>query len=370
MRTRAAMIWGHGEDWTVDEIDLDDPRKGEVMVALAATGLCHSDEHLRLGDMPAYGFPMIGGHEGAGVVEKVGPGVTSVREGDHVVLSFVPACGRCPSCSRGHQNLCDLGAHLLVGLQLDRTSRHHVRGGDARLMCLVGAFAGHTVCGEASVIRIDKDIPLELAALVGCAVTTGWGSAVYAAEVKPGDTVVVMGVGGVGTNAVQGARHAGAQHVIALDPAGFRRRQAPTFGATHVAASHSEAFELVRDLTHGRYANSTIITVGVPGRDTIRQAMALTGKAGTVVLTSMAPFTQTDLTLPMAELTTLEKSIRGSLFGSANPRYDVPKLLSLWRSGQLRLEELVTRSYKLDDINLGYEDMYRGDTIRGVLTFT
>nr|MDT0664020.1 alcohol dehydrogenase catalytic domain-containing protein [Micromonospora sp. DSM 115978] len=157
MKTQAALFFEHGQDWTVREIELDDPRDGEVLVKLAATGLCHSDEHLRLGDLPALGFPMIGGHESAGVVEKVGPGVRSVKPGDHVAVSFIPSCGRCSWCARGKQNLCDLGAGTLIGLQLDGTSRHHVDGADARLMCMVGAFANHTVVSEASVIKVDND---------------------------------------------------------------------------------------------------------------------------------------------------------------------------------------------------------------------
>jgi S-(hydroxymethyl)glutathione dehydrogenase/alcohol dehydrogenase len=311
---------------------------------------------------------MIGGHESAGVVEKVGPGVRSVKPGDHVAVSFVPSCGRCSWCARGKQNLCDLGAGTLIGLQLDGTSRHHVDGADARLMCMVGAFANHTVVSEASVVKIDTDVPFEIAALVSCGVTTGWGSAVYTGGVKPGDTVVVMGVGGVGVNAVQGATHAGAETVVAVDPVEFRRDKALAFGATHAVASHEEAFALVNQITWGRHAEVAIVSVGVTTPDTVRDAMSLVGKTGTVVLTSMAPFTQDKISLSLIDVTAYEKSLKGSLFGSANPRHDIPNLLRLWQAGHLKLDELATRRYKLDDVNAGYEDMYSGSTVRGVLS--
>ena len=177
-----------------------------MLVKLAASGMCHSDEHLVTGDLP-FELPIIGGHEGAGVVEEVGPGVSWLQPGDHVVFGFIPSCGRCPSCSTGHQNLCDLGMYLGGGLQIgDQTSRHHAQGKDLRLMCLLGTFSHHTVVNEASCIKIEPDVPLDKACLLGCGVVTGWGSAVYAAEVAPGDTVAVVGIGGIGANAVQGAR--------------------------------------------------------------------------------------------------------------------------------------------------------------------
>ena len=265
MQSRAAILWEVGSDWSVEDIELDEPKAGEVRVELVASGLCHSDEHLVTGDMvlpveiaelvQVDQFPVIGGHEGAGVIVEVGPGVTSLEAGDHVVLSFVPACGRCPSCARGRQHLCDLGAFLLAGRQVtDFTARHHAKDGrDLALMCCAGTFAPNTVVAESSCVKIDDWIPLDRAALVGCGVTTGWGSAVYAARVEAGDTVVVVGVGGVGMNAVQGAAMAGARHVVAVDPIGWKTELAvSTFGATHAAASLPEAQALVGDLTWER----------------------------------------------------------------------------------------------------------------------
>jgi NDMA-dependent alcohol dehydrogenase len=369
VKTQAAVLWQYGQDWQIEELDLDDPREGEVMVRLAASGLCHSDEHVRVGDLPLQGLPAIGGHEGAGVVESVGPSVTTVREGDHVVLSYIPACGRCPSCATGHQNLCDEGAGLAVGLQRDGTARHHVRGQDARLMCMLGTFAPYTVVRETSVVKIKKDVPLDKAALVGCGVTTGWGTAVYGAGVSPGDTVVVLGIGGVGANAVQGARIAGATQIIAVDPSEFNREQAKRFGATLTCASAAEARAALPDLTRGRMANSALITVDVATGAVLGDAISLVGKLGTVVLTSLAPVTDSQAVVPLFEVTAYRKRIVGSLFGDANPRYDIPKLLDLYRQGDLLLDQLVSRTYSLEQVNNGYEDMRRHRNVRGLIRY-
>ena len=235
MKTKAAVLWEVNAPWSVEEIELDAPGPGEVFVKIAASGMCHSDEHLTTGDLP-FALPIVGGHEGAGVVEAIGEGVSWLAVGDHVVFGFIPSCGRCPSCSTGHQNLCDLGALMGLGLQIsDGTSRHHAQGKDLTLMCMLGTFAHHTVVNEASCIKIEKDVPLDKACLLGCGVVTGWGSAVYAADVSPGDTVVVVGVGGIGANAIQGARLAGAKRIVAIDPIEFKREKAMEFGATHTA---------------------------------------------------------------------------------------------------------------------------------------
>ncbi|WP_236791580.1 NDMA-dependent alcohol dehydrogenase [Amycolatopsis sp. GM8] len=369
MKTAAAVLWEYGKDWQIEELELDEPREGEVLIRLAASGLCHSDEHVRVGDLPLEALPGIGGHEGAGIVERAGPNVTKVREGDHVVLSFIPACGECAWCAEGHQNLCDEGAGLSVGLQRDGTSRHHVRGADARLMCMLGTFSPYTVVSQSSAIRIDDDIPLDKAALVGCGVTTGWGTAVYGAQVRAGDTVVVLGIGGVGANAVQGARIAGATKIIAIDPAEFNREQARHFGATHTFASTKDALAVLPDLTRGRLADKALITVDTATPTIIADALSLVGKLGVVALTSLAPVTARQVELPMFELTAWEKRIVGCLFGHANPRADVPRLLELYRQGDLLLDDLVTRTYTLDEVNDGYQDMRNHRTIRGVIRY-
>jgi NDMA-dependent alcohol dehydrogenase len=369
VKTEAAVLWGIGEEWSVEEVELGAPVAGEVLVKLAASGMCHSDEHLVTGDIPA-ALPLIGGHEGAGVVEAVGPGVTSVQPGDHVVLGFIPSCGRCRMCSKGKSNLCDLGAMLMQGVALaDNTYHFTARGQGIGTMCLLGTFSPYTVVHEASVIKIENDIPLDKAALVGCGVTTGWGSAVYAGEIEPGDTVVVVGVGGIGANAIQGAKAAGARRIIAIDPVEFKREQAQQFGATHVAESIEKAMPMVTDITWGQMADKAIITTGVAEGDLIGPTMGLISKGGRVVVTAVGPFLQTEVTMSLFELTLFQKELRGSIFGSANPRADIPKLLGLYRDGQLKLDELITNTYKLQDINQGYADMRDGKNIRGVIVY-
>lgn len=373
VKTKAAILWERNTPWSVEEIDLDPPKTGEVLVELAASGMCHSDEHIVTGDLAGATAepPCIGGHEGAGVVEEVGPGVFSVAPGDHVVFGFVPACGRCPSCASGHSNLCDLGAITATGMQLsDGTSRHHARGQDIRLgIGALGTFAHHTVVNEASCIKIDKDIPLNRACLMGCGVVTGWGSAVYAAGVEPGDTVAIVGIGGIGANAVQGAKLAGARVIAAIDPVEFKREKAMEFGATHTHASIDEALGAMPETTWNRGFDKVIMTMGVGNGDALGQAFWLGGKRSKIVVTNIHPTTETTIAVPAIFLTVFEKQLIGSLFGSANPRKDIPKLLELYTQGQLDLDGLVTRTYPLEGINDGYADMYAGKNIRGVLEY-
>ncbi|MCU0270737.1 MAG: NDMA-dependent alcohol dehydrogenase [Acidimicrobiales bacterium] len=381
MKTRAAVLHEVNADWSVEEIDLDPPKAGEVLVKLASSGLCYSDEHLRKGEMmpdPATAellglelYPIIGGHEGAGEVLEVGPGVTSVVPGDHVALSFVPSCGRCPSCASGHSNLCDLGAILLAGKQLDFTSRHHTHDGtDCAIMCCLGTFSEVTVVNEASVIKIEDDIPLQMASLVGCGVTTGWGSAVYAADVQPGETVMVIGAGGVGVNAVQGAAMAGARHVVVVDPVEFKRESAMNFGATHAVANLEEAFALVNDITWGQLAKKAIITTDDVDGASFPAVFQCVSKGGRVVLTAVDTFGKTEgIQMNLFDLTLQQKQLVGAIFGAANPRYDIPRLLRLYVDGKLKLDELVTKTYKLDEINQGYADLRAGQNIRGMVVY-
>lgn len=368
MQTRAAVLWGLEEPWKVQDVELDGPKRNEVLVRLAASGLCHSDEHLVTGDIPIP-FPVVGGHEGAGVVEEVGEGVTRVKPGDHVVLAFIPACGRCRWCADGHSNLCDLGAAIILGPQLDETYRFHADGHDVGQMCLLGTFSPYTVVPEASVVVIDDDIPLDKAALVGCGVTTGFGSAVNTAEVAPGDTVVVMGCGGIGMNAVQGARIAGAERIVAVDPIESKRELAQELGATHVASSMDDAWEIVSELTWGQLANSCIITTDNAESHYIGEALNIVGKRGKVVVTAIPHPEETTVEASLFEMALYEKQVRGSLFGSSNPHSQIPRLLSLYRQGVLKLDELVTTTYKLDDINQGYEDMRDGKNVRGMILY-
>ena len=368
MKTKAAVLWGPNQKWEVEEVELDGPRHGEVLVKLAASGLCHSDHHLVTGDLPM-SFPLVGGHEGAGTVVEVGPGVPEVAEGDAVVFSFIPACGRCTSCARGMSNLCELGAYALVGPQLDGTYRFHARGRDAGQMCMLGTFTEYTVVPMASLLKLEPGTNLATAALLGCGVTTGFGSAVYTGETRGGDIVVVVGVGGVGINAVQGARIAGARYIVAVDPVEYKRTRALEFGATHVAASMEEARPMVHELSRGEMANVCVVATDSGEGSYVGPAVRLVGKRGRVVMTAMPHPSDTSVDLWLYEMVLFEKQLRGSLFGSANPRHDIFRLLELYNAGQLKLDELITREYQLEDINQGYDDMFSGLNLRGLIRY-
>ena len=362
----AAVLWQTNQDWSVEEVELDPPKSGEVLVSWTATGLCHSDHHPRAGDIPVV-LPAVGGHEGAGIVEEVGPGVTALRAGDHVVASFLPACGRCRWCSTGQQNLCDLGANILGGMMLDGTYRRHARGQDLGALTLLGTFGQYGTVSESSLVKIDDDIRLDRACLLGCGVTTGWGSAVNTAKVVPGDTVVVIGFGGIGSGAVQGARIAGAERIVVVEPVESKREKAFELGATDFCTSIAEATDLVRDMTRGVMADSALLTVGLLEGPMVGQALDIVRKAGAVVLTALAPFSDVNPILPMTAFTLFQKRLLGSLYGEANPRADIPRLLSLYREGKLLLDETVTTDYKLADINNAFDDMLKGKNVRGVI---
>jgi S-(hydroxymethyl)glutathione dehydrogenase/alcohol dehydrogenase len=371
MRTQAAILREAGTEWKVEDIELDPPSAGEVLVRVAAAGLCHSEEHHLTGDVP-FAAPMIGGHEGAGYVEATGPGVTLVRPGDYIVFSSVPNCGRCPSCAEGRQNLCDLGAGIMKGLQIsDGTSRHHATGAtggqDLTITCMVGCYARHTVVNEASVIPVDSSVPPQVACLTGCGVATGWGSAVYAGGVRPGSSVAVVGCGGLGSAAIQGARLAGARHVFAIDPVAFKQAKARDFGATHVCDTVESAFGMVREVTWGRMCDVVVLTMGTGRADLMDDILALAAKRGRVVVTNIYPARHEPPVLQLNGLGQWEKQIVGCIFGSVNSRADIPRLLGLYRDGLLDLDGMVTRTYPLEDINAGYQDMRDGRNIRGVL---
>ena len=369
--TRAAVLWEVGDEWKIEEVTLDDPKAGDVLVKMAYAGMCHSDEHAVTGDLPL-GLPVIGGHEGSGVVEAVGPGVTSVAVGDHVSMSFIPSCGRCKYCSTGRQYLCDEGAKLFdIGMMSDGREAHHlVKTGQAvGRYAQVGTFSEHILVSENSLVKVDPDLPLDAVALVSCGVATGFGSATERAGTKPGDNVAVIGIGGIGINAVQGARVAGAKRVIAIDPVEFKREQAMALGATHAYASVDEALAEVGALTGGVMCERVIIAAGVVHGSMLDPALWLTAKGGTLVVTGLAPATETDAQLNLMMLSMMNKEIKGTIFGSMNPRDAIPQLLSMYREGVLKLDELVTRTYSLDEVNQGYADMTAGKNIRGVITF-
>ena len=386
MKCQGAVLRGIGGEWEVQEITLDPPREGEVLVKMAVAGICHSDDHYSTGDgvateqlaaiveatggsVPEF-FPMLGGHEGAGIVEEVGPGVRSVQPGDHVATSFIPACGRCRWCVTGMTYLCDNGAMMFAKeMVTDGTSRRHVGDEDLTAMTQLGTFAEYAVLAEESVIKIDESIPLEAASLVSCGVTTGWGSATVGVGTQPGDTVVIIGTGGVGINAVQGARAAGARAVIAVDPVEFKRDSAKFFGATETVASAEEAIPMVKELTAGVMADRVVLTPSVLPAELIAPAMMLTRKGGTCLMTAIPKIDVNIVPLLLVDFIQSCKTLKGLLYGGMNPRASMPMLLNLYRNGNLKLDELITRRYRLDQINDAFTDMREGRNIRGVIEF-
>jgi S-(hydroxymethyl)glutathione dehydrogenase/alcohol dehydrogenase len=371
MRTKGALVWGLDEPWSIEEIEIGDPRRGEVKVQMETAGLCHSDHHLATGDIPMATVPILGGHEGAGVVVEVGPGVENLAVGDHVVMSFIPSCGTCRACQTGLRNLCDLGMGLLAGASVsDGSFRIQTRGHDVIAMSLLGTFAPYVVAHHTSVVKVDPTIPFDVACLVGCGVTTGYGSAVRSADVRPGQDVAVIGIGGVGAAALQGASIAGARRVFAIDPIEWKRGQAVTFGATHTYPDVESAMTGIAGVTEGRMCHGVIVTVGrCEGKD-VESWLGLTAKGGTCVLTAMGDVLANETTINLAGLTLLQKRLQGSLFGGGNPQYDIPELLTLYKLGELNLHDMVTREYTLEQINEGYRDMLEGRNIRGVIRFT
>jgi S-(hydroxymethyl)glutathione dehydrogenase/alcohol dehydrogenase len=386
MKCKAAVLRGVGRDWDIEEITLDPPREGEVLVKMAVAGICHSDDHYSTGDgimsaqlagiieatggtVPEF-FPMLGGHEGAGVVEEVGPAVRSVQPGDRVATSFIAACGKCRWCVSGMTYLCDDGALMFAKEMItDGTARRHLGDEDLTAMTQLGTFSEYAVLAEESVIKIDESIPLEAASLVSCGVTTGWGSATVGVGTQPGDTVVIIGTGGVGINAVQGARAAGARSVIAVDPVGFKRDSAKFFGATETAASAEEAIPMVQELTAGVMADRVVLTPSVLPAELLAPAMMLTRKGGTCLMTAIPKLDVNIVPLLLVDFIQSCKTLKGLLYGGMNPRASMPMLLSMYRNGALKLDELVTNRYRLDQINDAFTDMREGRNIRGIIEF-
>jgi S-(hydroxymethyl)glutathione dehydrogenase / alcohol dehydrogenase len=382
MQVKAALATELNGPWHTELIEIDEPHAHEAKVKMAYAGLCHSDEHSRVGDITAppevlglFGvdsmFPFIGGHEGSGVVESVGEGVTDLAPGDHVSVSFIPSCGRCEYCVSGRPFICDLGAYTLAGPMIaDGTWRHHYGELNLNRYAQLGTFSEYIVVHEASLIKIDPWYDLRAAALISCGLATGFGSAVNRGGVKPGDVVAVIGCGGVGSGAIQGAVHAGARAVIAIDTNPSKVERAMKIGATHGASSTLEAaFSFLADLTTGRNCDVVVLTPGRLTGELVEQARSITAKGGTIVATAIAPFTQTQVDVNLAMLTLYNQQILGTVFGSVAPRVQIPRLLRLHHEGKFLVDELVSKEYTIDQVNQGYLDLESGQNIRGVVRF-
>src|SRR5215469_7849767 len=363
-RMRAAVLYQPGEPLHVEDVELGAPRAGEVRVRVAAAGVCHSDYHYMRGDLVG-NVPVVLGHEGAGVVEEVGQGVTSVRPGDHVVLLWRTSCGRCEFCSRGRPALCPAGSAVRAsGRMADGTSRLSRDGVEIKHFLGVSCFAEQTVCQERSVLKMPEDVPLPVGAVAGCAVMTGVGAVVNTAGVEPGSTVLVVGAGGVGLCAIMGAVLAGAGRIIAADRNPSRLELATAFGATDVVdASHEDVVQAVKDLTGGG-VDYAFEVIGLPA--TVLQAVGALRTGGTAVAIGLAP-AGTQAPVDLNELVRAEKTLKGSIYGSTRPYRDFPRLFELYRRGRLPLDRLVTRRWPLHEINEAYDALIAGTEARSVL---
>ena len=386
MKITAAILWERGQPLSIEEAELDPPGPGDVLVEIKAAGVCHSDLHPVRNDWPTR-TPLVLGHEGAGIVREVGPGVTRVRPGDHVVLCWAPSCGVCPSCAEGHAVLCD---------RLDTTTYRnrlpsgatplHARGKDLGQFLGTGCFADYAVVAEEGTVVVDRDVPFDALATVGCAVVTGVGAVLAAARVPRGARVAVIGVGGVGLNVVQGALIAGAERIVAIDRQPAPLQLARAFGATDIidagrpgttgadgiahtssqvdSAVSAMTVDRVRELTGGRGADFVFDTVGTPA--TLADSLAATRKGGTVVLTGLSRLDGVG-SVSMFPFVMQEKRLIGSVYGSGRPTEDITRLVGWYREGRLKLKELVNRTYALGQLNEALAALAGAEGARGVV---
>lgn len=367
MKARGAVLFEPGKPLQICDVDVAPPRAGEALVRMAAAGVCHTDLHVMQGNFGAP-LPAVLGHEGAGVVAEVGAGVTSLRAGDNVVPLWRLSCGTCEYCRRGTPALCPEGARVRnTGRLPDGTSRLSVDGREVKHYAGVSTFCEYSVIPEAALLRMEHDLPLDRAALLGCAVVTGIGAVTHAAQVKRGDSVTVFGAGGVGLNVIQGAASAGAATSVAVDIHANKLELAKRFGATHVIdASSTNPVEAIRSLTHGRGVDHAFDAVGSPA--TVRQAFDVLAKAGKLIVLGISP-AGAEVSLPLGPIVFEERQVLGSFYGSGRPREDIPALARMYREGKLKLDELLTRRYPLDQINEAYAALDRGEVARSVIVF-
>ena len=364
MKIQAAVLREPGVPFAIETLDLASPCDGEVLVRVVAAGVCHSDWHLVTG-ATAHAMPVVAGHEGAGVVEAVGPGVERVRVGDHVALNWAPSCGNCFYCLHDRPSLCGTFVEpIWAGTMLDGTTRLSKDGEPIYHFSALACFADHAVVPAVACVTMDKAIPLPIAALIGCAVTTGVGAVLNTAQVRPGSSVAVYGAGGVGLSIIMGARLAGAGRIIAVDTHEAKGDMARSFGATDFLPAVPETVELIRRMTEGRGADYVFEAIGLPSVQ--EECLAAVRPGGTVILAGVAPM-GSGTNLPGAIITRQEKTITGTYYGSANPARDFPLYADLYRQGRLDLDRLISRTYRLDQINEAYANMLKGDIARGLI---
>jgi Zn-dependent alcohol dehydrogenases, class III len=369
VETTAAVLRETGKPLSVERIELDEPGPGEVLIRMAAAGICFSDHHF-LSGRRVMRLPAVIGHEGAGVVEAVGPGVAGIAPGDHVVQTFVAPCGRCLRCKRRKFTYCEVGLGVADGTMMDGTFRMRSASGEIGTGMRLGSFSQYTVSPETACVVIPKDIDLTVACLVSCGVSTGVGAALNIAAVRPGDTVAVFGVGGVGTAAVAGAVAGGAASVIAVDVVDAKLEAARTFGATHtVNAREVDPVAGIREATGGYGVEKAILCIDVVLPEHLAAAVDSLDKGGAAVVVGGAESSLDHIPTPPASLMRDSKSVVGTMYGGLDPHRDVLRYLDLHRAGRLPLDRFVSRTYPLEEINTAMDDLLAGRNIRGVVVF-
>ncbi len=366
MKIRAAVLHSPNSPFVIEELDLEAPRKGEVRIKVAATGVCHSDWHLATG-ATTHPLPVVVGHEGAGIVEEIGEGVATLNVGDHVALNWAPNCGRCYYCMNGRPSLCSTFVEpIWGGTMMDGTTRLSKSGKKYFHFSALACFADRAVVPQECCVPMPRNIPLQIAALIGCAVTTGVGAVLNTARVKPGSSVVVIGAGGVGLSVIMGAKLAGAKTIIAVDKHEAKRKIAADLGATDVIINAPDIVKEIRTRTEGRGADYVFEAIGIPALQELSLQAARPG--GTVILVGISAV-GSSTNLPGAVITRQEKTVMGSYYGTANTSRDFPLFGEYYRQGKLPLDRLITKTYTLDRINEAYRDMLSGAIARGVVVF-
>jgi S-(hydroxymethyl)glutathione dehydrogenase / alcohol dehydrogenase len=358
---KVAVCYAFGEPLQIEEVEVDPPQSGEVKVRLAATAICHSDVHAIRGDWDE-ALPMVVGHEAAGIVEEIGEGVRGVQPGMPVVVTLLRSCGRCFYCVRGLPYHCESAFALQTESRLRNQRGERLRHGNR-----TAAFAEYTIVDQSQVVQVSPGMPLDRAALLACGVITGVGAVVNTAQARPGNSVVVIGVGGVGLNAVQGATLVGANPIIAIDPLGMKLAAARTFGATHtIQVGADDPLTAVKDLTNGRGADNVLVTVG--NTAAIAQGLTMLRREGTLVIVGL-PQESATASLPVFDFALAGQRILGSFMGSTRLSADVPWLVGLYKQGRLKLDELITARYPLEHINEAIASMEKGEALRNVIVF-
>jgi NDMA-dependent alcohol dehydrogenase len=360
-KMKAAICYQFGQPLVIEEIEIDPPKKGEVKVRMVATAICHSDVHAIQGEWGGE-LPVVAGHEGAGIVEDIGPDVNLVHKGDHVIVSLLRSCGRCEPCTKGAPHLCDGEFALQSECRL-----HNRQGQSIHHGLKTAAFAEYVVVDQSQLVSVPKDMPLESAALLACGVITGVGAVVNRAQVEPGSSVVVIGAGGVGLNSIQGAHLVGAHPIIAIDLLDNKLEAAYTFGATHALnATKVDIQAAVSEITDGRLADYVFVTVGTT--NAAEQAYSITRKRGMVILVGIPDWISA-MPVPIGPTVLTEKTITGSMMGTTRLSVDIPWLVALYEVNRLKLDELITARYSLDQINDAIGAMQSGSVLRNVILF-